>query len=141
MLDDKRLAEIRERADIVSLNVECHPNTAEYLAEFDVPELIAEVERLKDANEQLEDALAMTIRGRDDAESEEVLLRAENARLARELEAAKGDIPRTCGTCRLRRGWETCIVASFISDGEECLGWQWRGAPSPGEGERGGGEG
>ena len=51
------LAEIMERAEIVSLNVECHPNTAEYLAEFDVPALLAEVERLTKARDEALDAV------------------------------------------------------------------------------------
>ena len=54
-------------------------------------------------------------------------LRAENAALKRQAEQAVEDIPRKCATCLRRHGWGTCEVASFISDGDECLNWKWQG--------------
>lgn len=53
---------------------------------------------------------------------------AEVERLQKERDAAIDCIPRKCVYCDCREGWNTCERSAFISDGEECLNWQWRGA-------------
>ena len=71
-------------------------------------------------------------------ENEVEILRAENDRLARELEAAKRDMLHFCPGCKL------CKYFNQSSDDPPCdacqtgirqMYWQWRGATENGEAE------
>lgn len=65
--------------------------------------------------------------------AENATLRAQLAQVQRERVAAVQDIDRKCVTCGKRKGWETCTEGAFISDGNVCLNWQWRGAGKEGQ--------
>ena len=111
------LAEIANRAEMVTRNhADWSVAAAVLLAGRDVPALLAEVERLRTAEESLA---------------------VENARLARELEAAKGDMRllsdeyKFCNLCKYHNGdgVDTCShPLRFSCDAENF--YDWRGAPA-----------
>ena len=52
---------------------------------------------------------------------------AEVERLQQQLNAAVEDVPHKCLYCAKRLGWKTCKDASYISDGEVCLNFEYLG--------------
>ena len=134
MLDDNRLAEIRERA----VRAACGKRKDDgwLFCRIDAPALLAEVERLQElANRDR----TMHCENCERTERENIRLRAE-------LEAAKRDLRnlsdeyKFCDTCKYcgGDGVDGCTHPRRFSCDRENF-YEWRGAPSPGEGERGGG--
>ena len=129
-LSKERLAEIRDRA----VRAACgkHKDDGWLFCRIDAPELLAEVERLRTAEESLA---------------------VENSRLRAELEAAKLDLHKfaQCRSCKHSyAGGMMCRIPSKerVTDGKRCHTWEWRGlcpANTPAQGAtdetRGGGEG
>ena len=128
----ERLARIRERA----VRAACgkHKDDGWLFCRIDAPDLLAEVERLRTAEESLA---------------------VENARLRAELEAAKGDLHELAQCVSCKHSYAKGIRCQIPSkkrissrDGKRCYTWEWRGvcpANTPAQGAtdetRGGGEG
>ena len=111
-MSDERLARIRERA----VRAACgkHKDDGWLFCRIDAPELLAEVERLRTAEESLA---------------------VDNTRLRAELEAAKGDMHmlsdeyKFCDTCKYSgcAGVDGCThPRRFLCDRENF--YEWRGA-------------
>lgn len=136
-MTDKELMEMKDRAEKIMSDVENNPLEAEYLAEYDVPELIAEVERLNEDNERLTVALKLAQTARVDALNDYgtvITILSERTqevtRLRAELDAAKKDF-----TDYVHGGHEKCAYCEHDDECEpgESLcygnvnGWEWRG--------------
>ena len=138
MLDDNRLAEIRERASGELREFLCGElghSDGECLVCEDVPALLVEVERLRTAEESATVENARLRTAAENAQDCYVTEMAAHSRTRIELEAAKGDLHlfAQCVTCEhTYDGGMRCRVPIKAREhkGDYCSTWQWRGAPA-----------